>query len=193
MTDDQSPEIGSLSTDFEKIGAFDWQELLVELSQFIAIYAESGEIDHLYERAMSGAEQIESEGLSVTGENIMEYLEPIREMTLFFSFVSQVSEDLMAHLVYNEVVADEVQTDAVAETIEERLGFYDYLDLLHATGVIDDGLKSEITQTREIRNRLVHDTTERMTPKSMDAPTTQVDRGYRSTQKLMELCFDEYL
>jgi len=191
MTDDSSSERGSLSSELSTIEGLNWQELLSELSTFVAVYAESGEVDHLYERAMDGAEQIEAEGVSVSGDDVMAYLEPIRDMTLFFSFVSQVSEDLMAHLVCSEVIAEESQNDAVAETVEERLGFYDLLDLLHAADVIDDGLKGELKQTRELRNRLVHDTMERMTPNSMDAPTTQVDRGYRSTQKLMELCFEK--
>lgn len=146
------------------------------------------EIESLHEQAQDAAKNLDdfadrNAALSVTRPEL------VRDLVLYFTFVSQVNEHLLSEAVYEHVIAEERKTDKMRELVHEMDPEY-CLNILHNSKVIDDGLKGEVGQVKNVRNELMHELSERLVPTTDQDFTTQVERGYRSVRRLVDLALD---
>lgn len=166
-----------------------WSTLLDLFATSTAAWATLREIKSLRDNAMEAAEKLDEyddhQGAAITTMQP----ELIRDLVLYFSFVSQVNEFLLSEAVYEHVVKEESKTDNMRE-IAHDMGPEYCLNILFAADLIDSGLKGEIGQVKEVRNKLLHEMTTRLAPQFEQDLTTQVDRGFRSVERLVDLALD---
>lgn len=93
----------------------------------------------------------------------------------------------MKELVFVFVISDQSQTPGLFQYLDDELGYHDYRKLLFESGTIGEGLNGEITQVRTFRNKLLHDPLFRLVSFHDKHPTTEVDRAYRTADRLVEL------
>ena len=97
-------------------------------------------------------------------------------------------EDYSVRLLENELLKEEHQSEDYANQLFQRnLSQRQREELMGNVGVVEAGLKGELKQVRQARNRLVHDRDERVALSSVDEWKTNSDRGLRSVQKLSDL------
>jgi len=106
----------------------------------------------------------------------------------FFTITHAVIEDYSVRLLENELLKEEHQSEDYANQLFQRnLSQRQREELMGNVGVVEAGLKGELKQVRQARNRLVHDRDERVALPSVDEWKANSDRGLRSVQKLSDL------
>ncbi|MFD1686377.1 hypothetical protein [Halobellus litoreus] len=147
------------------------------------------ELNHLSEQVREKIDEVESHPVTEWDGDQKD------DVHLFFTFVGQTQEYLLREAVVAHIISEDATTETMKRKIvgdESEIGWSAKMciDYLHRGGVIDDGFKGEIHQTRDERNETVHDITRwffaNFEPQDLRA---QVSRSERSVVRLLEVVY----
>jgi hypothetical protein len=147
------------------------------------------ELSHLSEEAHSSIENVKQKPTKKWERDERD------DIDLFFAFVGQAQERLLREAILQHVFDDEAVTDEIRSMVHGKggytgYGYYQCLEMLEASGAIEDGLKGEIGQVRDERNETVHEITRWLFAEfDPDDIKAQIDRGERSVVRLLELVY----
>lgn len=150
-----------------------------------------GEFVPLYGRAIEGAEMLENQR-SLLGPFSEEIQEAARDVTSFLIYSHALIDELMLHIVHTEVIAASKQTKKTRETLDNALNYHQRRDLLFHSGVIDTGTNGELKKVGSIRNSLVHELNDRLSPRNIGSAgaSKEVERTGRALEQLLESYYE---
>lgn len=113
-------------------------------------------------------------------------------LLLYFLTANTLLERHSIEFLTQSRVSEEMENyDSLKSFFDDELTQSKRESLLHAAGLIDDGLKGEMAQTRKIRNKLAHNPQKGLTlsdeHKQLEA---DIDRAYRAVNRLEHLWRD---
>ncbi|WP_115863356.1 hypothetical protein [Halorussus litoreus] len=134
----------------------------------------------------------ESRGMTPSTEryDFMIQLATIRflsdEYVLFFSLLSAMVEEISIELLKKELIEEEYQdSNQTDRLLERRMNQEQREQLLLRTGVIENGLTSEMSRIRSLRNMVLHDLMNRMFLDE-EMGYNDVERGLNTAEKLSD-------
>lgn len=116
------------------------------------------------------------------------------EMTEFIVIsqvlIEQASVDLLKKELIDERYSDSNKTD---DLINRRMSQNEREELLLRTGIIDAGLKSNLSEIRTTRNNLAHKMGESVLLKSIDDVSSQLDKTMETVNEIRSMCNDNLI
>ena len=144
-----------------------------ELSQI------SGELDDVEPDKIEEIKNIaeEAEKTSRISGKVIEY----------FALVSALIERMSTLILVEELADDQyVESTSTERMFQEDMSQELREDLLLRTGVIDDGLKGELSRVRKTRNNLFHEINHSILLNGFENIESELDRTIKTYNKLME-------
>lgn len=112
------------------------------------------------------------------------------ELVNFYSVAGGLLERFTTELIVEEVVADDRESNSVRSDIE-KMPQRKREWLLHISGEIDDGTKSEVRRVYQLRNDLLHGPAQYALLEKMGSIESEVDRAINAIDDLHKLIFGE--
>ena len=155
----------------------------VEQTEMATLSVESG-FETLYEQIQTQLEDFDGESTfdDELGESLL----------LYFLTANALLERHSIEFLAQSRVSDEMENyDSLKSFFDNELTQSKRESLLHAAGLIDDGLKGEMSQTRKIRNKVAHNPQKGlMLSEDHQQFEADVDRAYRAVNRIEHLCKD---
>lgn len=94
-------------------------------------------------------------------------------------------------LLLENLFTEGYRNDSTIENLVEKRGFNRNMILAHNIELIDDGLKGKINDVRKTRNKLLHETDERLNIHRWRGQIDKINKAADTPKELYELCRDE--
>jgi len=144
------------------------------------------EIESLYHQLSDSFDEIENR--EPARDNIV-VLKPKErtELLEFYAVVHAHIERVSACMLYEDIADKENrEAEPTLKFFQEDLTQAKREELLFRAGLIDSGLKGEISKVKSVRNKLVHEQQKRMFVNLDNKTKSDIDRAYDAVTKLNE-------
>ena len=104
-----------------------------------------------------------------------------------FSLSHALMEHQLRELILRNLFSEEYRdSDGVQDWVESQ-GFYKNMQRAHKVGLISDGLKGKINDVRRTRNRLLHETDERLNIDRWEGQVDKINKAADAPYELLDL------
>jgi len=116
------------------------------------------------------------------------------DVVTIFTLGTELINNMLIHLLRNSIFDESRWSNSARDFVHHDLESGQRLSkLLYYAGVIDNGLRSEISKSKSTRNELVHNLDEQAFLQSMEDISNEVNTLRRAVQKLHQAAYDETL
>ncbi|PCR92469.1 hypothetical protein [Natrinema ejinorense] len=109
------------------------------------------------------------------------------KLILLFSIASEMMQEYSAELLRDHMIVDEFkESNKTQDLLERDLNQTVREELLLRTGIIDEGLKSEMVHLRKFRNQLIHGDPVEALNKTPNELESEIERCLQTINELLE-------